>query len=85
MTPKVQFIAPLLIAIALGAHAQVAAVEAIRTGHWTSAETKQYRDCVTRLTATQKPTDPGRPEQYCEVWEEGQHWWHLHPKDCEES
>lgn len=60
-------------------HAQAAADEAIRTGHWTQAEVKEYQDCVAKLDATKKADDTTGSSVWCEVWEERMHWSHVHP------
>jgi hypothetical protein len=81
MTSKaVLSIAFATIALCSFAHAQEVAAEAVRTGHWTNAEQKEFQGCVARLEATKKPNDTSSSEAWCEVWEEHSHWLHGHPE-----
>jgi len=68
-----QFVA---ITLCCYAHAQAVAAEAIRTGRWTKAEVKEFRDCVADLAAKKERY----PDLWCEVGEEGKHWGRLHPE-----
>ena len=62
--------------------AQSIAVDATRSGHWTKAEQQEFQGCVVRTSEQQKTSGkvPGSPASWCEVWEEHQHFMHLHPR-----
>ena len=64
-----------IIALGCTGHGQSIAAYAVQSGHWTKAEEEAYQGCNLRYAKSFAD-----PRQWCEVWEEHNHWMSAHPQ-----